>query len=86
MAKDIQSSRKTRAVSMLVGMVMSKMQHSYHCKLEQWTTGGNIMMDGKDTGVEDVPATDLCNMLENKGYWVRYAVTPECYPIFVGGK
>ena len=44
------------------------------------------MMDGKDTGVEDVPATDLCNMLENKGYWVRYAVTPECYPILVGGK
>lgn len=86
MTKEIQPSCKTRAASVLVGMVMSKMQHSYQCKLEQWTTGGNIMMDGKDTGVEDVPATDLCNMLENKGYWVRYAVTPECYPILVGGK
>lgn len=84
MTKEIGSSCNTRAAKMLVGMVMSKMQHSYQCKLEKRTTEGNILLDEKDTGVKEVVATDLCDMLESRGYYTRYAVTPECYPIYVG--
>lgn len=84
MAKEIRSSCNTRAAKMLVGMVMSKMQDSYQCKLEKRTTEGNILLDEKDTGLKEVAATDLCDMLESRGYRARYAVTPECYPVYVG--
>lgn len=84
MTNEIQSKEcNTRDASMVAGMVMSKLQHSYQCKLEKWTTEGNILLDGKDTGVKDVPANVLCDILEGRGYRAKYGVTPEQYPIYV---
>lgn len=84
MPKEIQSSEcNTRAASMLAGMVISKLQHLYQCKLEKCTTEGNILLDGKDTGVKDVPANVLCDILDDRGYRAKYGVMPEQYPVWV---
>lgn len=67
----------------LVGYIMSKLKCTYQCKVEKWTTEGNILVNEEDTGITNVPATILFDILEEKGYRVIFGVLPECYPIYV---
>lgn len=78
-----QAEWSTRDANMVAGCVISKLQYSYQCKVEKWTTEGNILLDGKDTGINNVPATVLFNILEGMGYRVKFEVMPEHYPICV---
>lgn len=70
----------------LAKCIMSTLESQYQCKVEKWTTEGNILVNEEDTGINNVLPDLLMDILEDSGYYTRYGVLPECYPIYVAKK